>query len=326
MRFTLFILAGWLVYMFFSNQWYLFVSGWFMSVTMIFGSFIAGASSEGGGAFAFPVMTLIYRISPEVARNFSLAIQSVGMTAASVFIFKKKILVEKKYLVLSSIGGAFGVVLGTLYVVPFVSPSYVKMLFFSFWLSFAFVLFYLNHIKKREVFKDILNLKKTDKFLLMSTGALGGILTSIIGSGIDIFTFSFVTLRYDLSEKVATPTSVIIMAINSIVGFALHGLVLGDFGNEEYMYWIVCIPVVIFGAPLGAYVINVIKRIYIAEFLYLVIIGQFVGACYIIRPSGQLLIFTIAVFFTGLFIFSMFSKNVILREFINTGLYKKDRR
>lgn len=137
MYLIIFTLIIWLFYMFYAGQWYLFNSGWFMTVTMIFGSFIAGASSEGGGAVAFPVMTLIYKISPEVARNFSLAIQSVGMTIASLFILKRNIPIERKYLLLGSSGGLIGILFGTIFIAPSVSPSYMKMLFFSFWLSFA---------------------------------------------------------------------------------------------------------------------------------------------------------------------------------------------
>ena len=33
---------------------------------MGFGSFIAGATTEGGGAVAFPVLTLLFEIPPEV--------------------------------------------------------------------------------------------------------------------------------------------------------------------------------------------------------------------------------------------------------------------
>lgn len=33
----------------YADAWYLFQENWFMSVTMAFGSFIAGATSEGGG-------------------------------------------------------------------------------------------------------------------------------------------------------------------------------------------------------------------------------------------------------------------------------------
>ena len=38
----------------------------------------AGMTSEGGGAVAFPVMTLALGIKPSVARDFSLMIQSCG--------------------------------------------------------------------------------------------------------------------------------------------------------------------------------------------------------------------------------------------------------
>jgi len=49
-----------------------------MSITMAFGSFIGGATSEGGGAVAFPVMTLALHIPPSVARDFSFMVQSCG--------------------------------------------------------------------------------------------------------------------------------------------------------------------------------------------------------------------------------------------------------
>ena len=35
-------------------------------------------TSEGGGAVAFPVMTLLLKIKPTIARDFSLMVQSVG--------------------------------------------------------------------------------------------------------------------------------------------------------------------------------------------------------------------------------------------------------
>ena len=39
----------WLVGMFTGDRFGLFAENWFMSVTMAFGSFIAGATSAGGG-------------------------------------------------------------------------------------------------------------------------------------------------------------------------------------------------------------------------------------------------------------------------------------
>ena len=55
---------------------------------------LTGMTCEGGGAIAFPVMTLAFNIDPSVARDFSLMIQSCGMTAASFTIFWMKVQLE----------------------------------------------------------------------------------------------------------------------------------------------------------------------------------------------------------------------------------------
>ena len=49
-----------------------------MSLTMIFGSLVAGSTPVGGGAVAFPVMVLFIKLSAEDGRDFSLMIQSVA--------------------------------------------------------------------------------------------------------------------------------------------------------------------------------------------------------------------------------------------------------
>ena len=51
---------------------------YYLSITMIFGAMIGGATSEGGGAVAFPVMTLALGIPPAIARDFSMMCQSCG--------------------------------------------------------------------------------------------------------------------------------------------------------------------------------------------------------------------------------------------------------
>ena len=56
----------------------LFPDRYILSLTMVLGATVAGMTSEGGGAVAFPVMTLALKISPAVARDFSLMIQSCG--------------------------------------------------------------------------------------------------------------------------------------------------------------------------------------------------------------------------------------------------------
>mmetsp|Transcript_3040 Transcript_3040/g.6668 ORF Transcript_3040/g.6668 Transcript_3040/m.6668 type:complete len:392 (+) Transcript_3040:199-1374(+) len=86
-----------------------------MMLAMIVGSMIAGSTPLGGGIVAFPVSVLVLGFSPTEGRDFSLMIQSVGMTAASFLIFyKKKHLLEgcedliSRFVLMSVIGIIIG--------------------------------------------------------------------------------------------------------------------------------------------------------------------------------------------------------------------------
>jgi hypothetical protein len=80
-----------------------------------------------------------------------------------------------------------------------------------------------------------------------------------------MFTFIVLTLAIGINEKVSTPTTVVIMGLNSVVGFALRGIT-GDVG-AAFEYWLVAVPVVIFGAPLGAYAASKATRDHIIYLL-----------------------------------------------------------
>ena len=303
------VLVGWIIFMTSNDLLSLFIDNWFMTVTMIVGSFIAGASSEGGGAIAYPAMTLLFNIEPSVARNFSFAIQSFGMTFAAIWIFLSKIKIEINYLLLAGLGGFVGIILGTLYIAPLVQPAYAKMMFVSFWLSFGIALWYVNFTNsKKESVDSLPNFTNYQKIELILVGVFGGVFSSILGNGLDICTFAFVVLKYGLSEKIATPTSVILMASNAIVGFAMHSLVLNTMQPEAINYLLVCIPVVIFGAPLGAFVINKIGRKTIAMTLIVIIVVQFFTALYIIRPDSTLSLFSLGISIAGLLLFFVLTR------------------
>ncbi len=308
------LIVAWIGYMQTMQHWGLFGENWFMTVIMIFGSFIAGASSEGGGAIAYPAMTLLFDIGPEVARNFSFAIQSFGMTFAAIWIFLSNIKIEKNYLLLAGTGGFLGILFGTIYIVPLIKPSYAKMMFVSFWLSFGIALWVVNFVRKRKSREQLPDLSGYEKTELLLIGVLGGIFSSIFGNGLDICTFSFVVLKYGLSEKVATPTSVILMASNAIVGALLHTFVLDTMQPEAVNYLLVCLPVVIFGAPFGAFVINKIGRKTIAVILIGIIITQFFTALTIIQPNFTLVLFSSGIFLLGIIIFFLLTNLKLPRK------------
>ncbi|WP_340200614.1 TSUP family transporter [Ascidiimonas sp. W6] len=287
----------------------LFIKHWAITLTMVIGSFIAGASSEGGGAIAYPVFTLLMDVSPGVARNFSYAIQSIGMTAASLMIIGLRIKIEVKAIIYASIGGIIGLIVGAYFIVDLLQAGLTKLLFVSLWLSFGFALFLTNSVKNRVVIENIGDLTGNDVFKLILFGVIGGMITSIFGNGIDIFTFCLLTLFFGLSEKVATPTSVVLMTINTIAGFFLHAFIMKDFQVIAFEYWMVSIPVVIIFAPLGAFLISKVSRKFISTLLYSIILIQFIGALFIIKPNGFQILMSICVILTGFIFFWRLSKN-----------------
>ena len=290
------VLSGWFWYIFSLPDLSFLARRWAATLTMVFGSFIAGSSPEGSAAISYPIFTLLLKIPPPVARNFSFAIQSIGMTSASLLILGLHVKVDWRYIRYVTLGGVFGLVFGTYYVVPLISPIMAKLFFVSLWLSFGITLWRENRNPHRLVFEAIPDFQTSDQVRLAVFGLVGGIISSIFGTGINIFTFCLVTIYYRLNEKVATPSSVIIMTIETLLGFFLHAQVLHDFNQESFELWLACVPVVVFFAPLGAFVITKLPREIIARLLYVILFVQFIGAMLVIRPSaGQLLLCAITL-------------------------------
>ena len=304
---------------------------YYMSLTMVLGSLVAGATSEGGGAIAFPVMTLALGVPPHIARDFSFAIQSFGMTCASITILGLGIPIDKSALLWGTTGGTVGLLLGLEFVAPHLPPAYAKILFVSLWIAFAVALFRLNasdwdrcvyssskesddsqkearklaRVEKEADFevdasKTIpeeaerrrLSAKTQRALVLSGFGLFGGLTSSIAGSGLDMATFSVLTLLYRVSEKVATPTSVILMAINAVLGmcFRFAGIG-GDYAEgEQQTVWnfvAVCIPIVVIGAPIGATISAKVSRHVISGFIYFLDSIQFISAIAIIQPWSK---------------------------------------
>jgi uncharacterized protein len=302
------VLSVWAVYVSSNNLYYLIEKHIGAVITMVFGSFIAGSSPEGSASVAYPVFTLYLNIEPSVARNFAFAIQSLGMTSATLLILGLKLKVDWNYIMYVTIGGAIGLVFGTYYVIPLVSPPMAKLFFVSLWLSFGLVLWYENRKPQRIVFEIINNFSTDDIYRLLIFGLIGGIISSLFGTGINIFTFCLMTIYYRIDEKVAVPSSIIIMTLETILGFFIHAGLIGDFQESAFEMWIACIPFVIIFAPLGSFVISKLPRKAIATFLYCILIIQFFGALWVIKPTFNQLIICILTIILGITTFLYLAK------------------
>ena len=72
--------------------------------------------------------------------------------------------------------------------------------------------------------------------------------------------------------------------------------------------WIACVPLVAFFAPLGAFVVSLLPRKRIAQFLYIILIVQFFGAMWVIKPSGFKLILCGIALVAGLGVFAWLAR------------------
>jgi hypothetical protein len=109
-------------------------------------------------------------------------------------------------------------------------------------------------------------------------------LSAFTGSGVDVLLFLFAVVMCGLHPRVGVPTSIIAMAMTSMLGFVVLGIIHGqlDIGLDQagavvsvggtavdplparqydvFGLWMAAIPVIVWGAPLGAYVAHVMTE------------------------------------------------------------------
>lgn len=114
---------------------------------------------------------------------------------------------------------------------------------------------------------------------------------------------------YRLSEKVATPSSVVIMTIETIIGFFLHAMLIEDFFFHIAIYVAGMYTYGYFFAPLGAWTIQYIPRRRVAQLLSVVLMLQYVGAMWVLRPAGIRLIYSLCLVLISVVLFALLSQN-----------------
>ena len=283
---SLAITLAWLVYVTLSGQWGRVGDRWASAVTMVFGSFVAGSTPQGGGAVAFPVFTKALEVPAEVARTFSLSIQTVGMGAATLAIVINRRRVEWQAVALGLPVAAVAFLAATLLLGesgepfrPSVIPgSYVKVSFTLVVAAMALVTFLGARIRVRLVNMELPPMNARTYSALVAVAAGGGVAAALTGSGADVFLYIYLAILLAVDPKVGVPTSVIVMAGISVLGTIVLGVFDGqldvalsaggrfvtavggdpvgplDAGTADlFGLWLAAVPVVAWGAPLGSW-------------------------------------------------------------------------
>ena len=232
------------------------------AATMVFGSLVAGSTPQGGGAVAFPVFTKLLEVPPAAARTFSLSIQAVGMGTATLLIVMRRLPVAWRAVRVLAAAACSSFLLGVVLLTdagpfrPSVVPDDLTKVGFTVIVAALAVL--TARLRKADLWRLDVDLDAAPVRVLVLTGVGGGLLSVLVGSGADVAAFLALTLVFRVRPGVAVPSSVVVMAIVSVLGLFTLGLADGQLlattpTVDLPAAWLAAAPVVAVGAPLGSW-------------------------------------------------------------------------
>jgi uncharacterized membrane protein YfcA len=248
---------------------------WPIAAAMAAGSYAAGSTPMGGGTVGFPILVLLFDQPAQLGRDFSFAVQAIGMVSASIFILARRQPLASAMLRGAVLGVTIGLPLGILFVAPLVPALWIKLVFAVVWGSFGILhVWRIGEIAGRTGMVDFD--ERWDHRVGFAVGlASGASIVAVSGVGVDMVLYTVLVLLCRADLKIAIPTSVIIMAYASVLGVVSKalssGMQPGVYGN-----WLAAAPVVALGAPIGAFVVDHIGRKPTLFVVALLCIGQLV--------------------------------------------------
>ena len=257
------------------GYWSEVTAHWPIALAMAIGSYASGSTPMGGGSVGFPILALLFDESVTVGRDFSFAIQSIGMVSASIFILARRQVLAWSMLKGAALGTLVGLPVGLLWVAPSVPEIWAKVSFATILCSFGILhLYRFREIAEREGFDSRHDVR--DYLLGVATGFVAcATVVSATGVGVDMAIYMILTLLVRADLKVAIPTSVVIMGFASLVGLGFT-YITGGIDHGVFGHWTAAAPVVAIGAPLGVYVVSLIGRKPTLLVVALLCLAQFV--------------------------------------------------
>ncbi|MFN8768695.1 MAG: sulfite exporter TauE/SafE family protein [Lysobacteraceae bacterium] len=276
--------AVWATIVFGHVGWATVADHWPMAAAMAFGSYVAGSTPMGGGTVGFPVLVLFFEQPATLGRDFSFALQSIGMTSASIFILARRTPLAWSMLKGAMLGALVGTPIGILFVAPLVPELWIKVVFAVIWASFGVL--HLYRIGEISALEGMTSPGERWDFrvgLIVGLGA-GSTVAAVTGVGIDMVLYATLVLLCRADLKIAIPTSVLIMAFTSVTGIAFKAMTSGV-QPGVFENWLAAAPVVALGAPLGAFAVAFIGRKPTLLFVAVLCVIQFVWTCHAERAA-----------------------------------------
>lgn len=221
-----------------------------------------GLIGGGGSIITIPVLVYLFHIEPTLATAYSLFI--VGTTSLVGGVrgaFNK--MVDFKSALLLAVPSTIGVYLTRHYILPHIPYTILTVNDFSLTRDIALMLFFafimviasLRMIRDRKM--DEQHITPQSHFMaIILAGLIVGIVTGIVGAGGGFLIIPALVLLLGLPMKRAVGTSLIIIAVNSLIGFV------GDFDlvrEINFPFLIALSVLAIGGVFFGTYLSRFIK-------------------------------------------------------------------
>ncbi len=211
------------------------------------------------------------------------------VTASAAILLSGKV-IQRRSVVVGGAAGVVGLLVGLwtlgepseVFWAARVPEAYIKV-------TFTVVLAALAYIVYLGLDEDDCGMPRLDVWNarmwigLVAAGFFGGVGSALLGSGTDVLVFLFIVIIAGLHPRVGVPTSVLAMAMVSMVGFVVLGVADGQLATvvdggavvsvsgaaagpypaaqfDLFGMWLAAVPIVVWGAPLGTVFVHALEE------------------------------------------------------------------
>lgn len=216
---------------------------WIVTPVAFLAAAFANATALGGGFLFVPLFIYVYGLTPLIALKLSLATQAFGMSAGAIG--WSRIFIDPIAVLVGGLASLAGVAMGTL--VLQVPSEMIKPAFG--WCSFAIFVALLLELRFGGGAHNHRITQLDWRLCGYAVAAFaGGVVTAWTAIGVGEFVAIYLLFVYGIRIEVSIATGVAILALDSILGLALHG-VLGGIPWELLLF---TAPGVLLGGYSGA--------------------------------------------------------------------------
>ncbi|SDR65723.1 sulfite exporter TauE/SafE family protein [Christiangramia echinicola] len=224
---------------------------------------VLGLIGGGGSILTVPVLVYLMAINPVTATAYSLFVVGTSSLVGALRNIPKK-LIDFRTAIVFAIPAFVAVYLTRKFLVPAIPAEIFTVFDFTVTKNIGIMLFFaiimviasISMIREKDNGRNVEEEKVTYNYpLIILEGVVVGLLTGIVGAGGGFLIIPALVLMAKLPMKKAVATSLLIIAVKSLIGF------IGDVENMDidWVFLLIFTGISIAGIWLGVYLNNFIN-------------------------------------------------------------------